>query len=197
MSSAHSVTHWLGELKSNNPDAAQRLWELYFHRLMALARKRLRGARRRAADEQDVALSALDSFFRGVKRGRFPELDDRDNLWRILAIITERKAHDLITKEKRKKRGGGNERGESVFDDGKGLGEFVGKDPSPDVVVEMAEQCRRLLDMLGDDVLKRVALLSLEGWTNAEIADKIDRDEKTVERKLRMIRKVWKTENAQ
>ena len=62
---------------SGDRDGAQALWNVYFQRLVALARVRLRGTPRRAADEEDVALSAFDSFFRGVERGRFPQLGDR------------------------------------------------------------------------------------------------------------------------
>jgi hypothetical protein len=44
-------------------------------------------ARRRAADEEDVVQDAFHSFFRGVSAGRFPQLNDRDNLWRLLVAI--------------------------------------------------------------------------------------------------------------
>jgi hypothetical protein len=55
----------------------------------------LRATSRRVADEEDVALSAFDSFCAGAERGRFPDLKDRDNLWALLVTITARKAADL------------------------------------------------------------------------------------------------------
>src|SRR5262245_27439563 len=67
MSSAGSVSHWIGLLKTGDPIAAQKLWEGYFERLVRLARSRLRDLPRRAADEEDVALSAFDSFCRGAE----------------------------------------------------------------------------------------------------------------------------------
>ena len=96
-----SVTRWLHELVAGDQAAAQELWNRYFQRLVGLARSKLRGAPRRAADEEDVALSAFDSFCRGAEQGRFPRLDDRDNLWRLLVVITERKACDLVQHEGR------------------------------------------------------------------------------------------------
>jgi DNA-directed RNA polymerase specialized sigma24 family protein len=195
MSSTRSVTYWLEELKSNNPQAAQELWERYFHRLMGLARKHLRGSRRRAIDEEDVALCALDGFFRGVSRKRFPQLKDRNDLWKILVAITERKAFGVVQKEHRLKHGSGKVRGESLFGSGDGLGGFADHEPSPQFVVQFADLCDRLLRRLTKESLKRVALLKLEGWTNAEIAGKIARDEKTVERKLRLIRLAWDIED--
>ena len=55
-SSSGSVTHWIGLLEAGDPAAAQKLWQAYFQRLVGLARKKLRGTPRRAADEEDVAL---------------------------------------------------------------------------------------------------------------------------------------------
>jgi hypothetical protein len=80
MSSGGSVTHWIGLLKAGDQQAAQPLWERYFQQLVALARQRLRNMPRRATDEEDVALSAFDSFCRDACRGRFPQLGDRDDL---------------------------------------------------------------------------------------------------------------------
>src|SRR4051794_24633865 len=74
MSSTGSVTHWLDHLQAGDPTAAEKLWDSYFQRLVALARARLQGVPRSAADEEDVALSAFDSFCRGAQRGRFPQL---------------------------------------------------------------------------------------------------------------------------
>src|ERR1700676_382215 len=115
MSMPGSVTHWVGQLKAGERDAAQQLWEAYFRRLVGLARKKLQGAKVRTADEEDVALSAFDSFCRGAEHGRFPQLGDRNDLWRLLVVITGRKAIDLIQKEGRQKRGGGALLGESAL----------------------------------------------------------------------------------
>jgi hypothetical protein len=102
-----SITKCLVLLKQGDSDAAQRIWQRYFHRLVGLARARLRAAQRRVADEEDVALSALDSFFRRAARGEFPRLDDRDDLWQLLSVLTVRKAANLGRHERRQSRGGG------------------------------------------------------------------------------------------
>src|ERR1051326_5991770 len=90
-----SITAWIGQLKAGRKDAAQPVWERYFQRLAGLACKKL-GSSRRATDEEDVALSAIHSFFLGAKKGRFPQLEDRDDLWKLLVTITERKALDQL-----------------------------------------------------------------------------------------------------
>ena len=69
-SPAGSVTLWLGQLKAGDPAAARRLWESYFSRLVAVARRQLRSVPRAAKDEEDVALSAFDSFCRAAGEGQ-------------------------------------------------------------------------------------------------------------------------------
>jgi DNA-directed RNA polymerase specialized sigma24 family protein len=196
-----SVTRWLHELQAGDQAAAQELWNRYFHRLVGLARSKLRGAPRRAADEEDVALSAFDSFCRGAEQGRFPRLDDRDNLWRLLVVITERKACDLLQHEHRQKRGGGEVRGESGLADtvdfpeqGGGLEQIASQEPTPEMAAQLADECRRLLELLGDATLRSVAVWKMEGYTNAEIADKLGCVPVTVERKLHLIRDLWSGE---
>jgi DNA-directed RNA polymerase specialized sigma24 family protein len=196
MSAPNSVNNWLAQLKTGDQAAAQPLWQRYFRRMEALARKRLRGARRREADEEDVALSAFHSFCRGAEQGRFPLLADRDNLWRLLVVITARKALDLLERQRRLKRGGGRLRGESAFLDPAGSGQdgieqVVGDEPSPDFVAQVAEECQRLLDKLSDDELRSIAVWKLECDTNQEIAAKLGCSLARVERRLRVIRKLW------
>jgi hypothetical protein len=79
-----SVTQWMNELAQGDELAAERLWQRYHEQLVRLAGKRLGGARRRAADEEDVMLSAFNSFCQGLAAGRFPWLSDRHDLWKLL-----------------------------------------------------------------------------------------------------------------
>ena len=105
---AGSITRWIHELKVGDDEAARRLWDRYFDRLVALARAELKARRREAVeDEEDAALNAFDSFCRGVARGRFEQLADRDDLWRLLALMTVRKARDQLQRQSARKRGGG------------------------------------------------------------------------------------------
>src|SRR6516165_5880845 len=106
MDTGAAVTAWLRRLNDGDAAGVQPLWEHYFERLVRLARKKLAGVPRRIADEEDVALSAFDSFCAGVKRGRFPRLDGRNNLWAILITITQQKAGKLVQYQNRRKRKG-------------------------------------------------------------------------------------------
>src|SRR5436309_9288116 len=202
MSADGSVSRWVTALKGGDVAAAQPLWQRYHRRLVGLAREKLRTARRRAADEEDVVQSAFHSFFRGVAGGRFPQLDDRDNLWQLLVVITPRKALDQLAHEHSKRRGGGTVEGESRISlggpewDEAALEQIVGEEPTPEFAAQVAEQYQRLLDLLGDDTLRRVAVWKMEGLTNDEIAGQLDCSRRTVARKLETIRIIWSREPA-
>jgi DNA-directed RNA polymerase specialized sigma24 family protein len=198
MPAPRSDTSLLRLLKAGRtPSAAQELWERYFHRLVGLARKKLRDLPRRAADEEDVALSAFDSFFRGAAAGRFPRLDDRNDLWQILVLLAERKAINQRRREQADKRGGGKVRGESVWialDSSSpvaGLDQADGAEPPPEMVALFTDECRRLFAALADPELRVVALLRMEGFTTEEIGRSLERAPRSIERKLHAIRKVW------
>src|SRR5262249_21963864 len=164
----------------------QPLWERYFRQLVSLARARLRGMPRAAADEEDVALSAFDSFCRGAESGRFPRLDDRDDLWQLLVLIATRKACDLAEHEGRQRRDW--RRTEPV--DGEHPEPFSAG-PDPALAAEVAEQLGRLLGLLPDEGMRSIAVRKLEGHSNEEIAALVGCSLATVERRLSLIRKYW------
>jgi DNA-directed RNA polymerase specialized sigma24 family protein len=194
MATKGSVTGWLGQAQAGDVEAAQPLWQRYFGRLVGLAHVKLQGAPRGLADEEDVALSAFDSFYRGVEHGRFPHLNDRDNLWSLLVVITARKAAKLKRDQSRQKRAGPGQGATSLPGDEPELDEVIGREPSPDFAAQVAEECRRLLDALGDEEMRTIALCKMEGYTNGEIAKQLDCAPRTVERKLRLIRGRWEKE---
>jgi DNA-directed RNA polymerase specialized sigma24 family protein len=193
MDSQGDISRFVAELKAGQRDAARPLWQRYYHRLLGLARARLGGLPRRVADEEDVALSAFHSFCQGVERGRFPRLEDRDDLWQVLGMLTARKAANLRKHQHRLKRGGGQVRGDSALlgcDNEGGLDGLAGDGSPPDVACAMAEECQRLLDCLPDEV-RQVALGKLEGYTNPELAERLGCALATVGRKLERIRDIW------
>jgi DNA-directed RNA polymerase specialized sigma24 family protein len=191
-----SVTRWIEPLRAADSAAAREFWRRYFESLVRLARRRLGAGRRGAADEEDVALSALNSFFAGAAAGRYPHLENRDDLWRVLVTITARKAYDQAHRERRQKRGGGRVAAESELGgpgaEGGGLDGLSSPEPTPEFVALLADECRHRLDALRDATLRRVALLKMEGYTDAEVAARLDCGLRTVTRKLELIRKAWR-----
>jgi DNA-directed RNA polymerase specialized sigma24 family protein len=193
-----SVTRWIAEMKDGQTVAVQPLWGRYFARMVELARVRLRSSRHKDAgsDEEDVALSAFDSLCAGLARGRFPNLADRDDLWRLLVVITTRKVQAQVRRQLRQKRGGGHVRpasdlaGSASDSDDDVLAQAVGAEPTPEFAAMVAEEYRRLLDRLDDDVLRKVAILRMEGYTSDEIGSQLGCARRTVARQLALIRRI-------
>jgi DNA-directed RNA polymerase specialized sigma24 family protein len=160
-----------------------------------LAQARLRTAPRVAEDEEDAALSAFDSFCTAVALGRFPRLDDRDDLWRILVTLTRRKAINQFQRGRWQKRDAARVASAAALDgaasDRAFLDSLAGPEPSPDFAALVADEWRHRLESLRDDSLRRVALLRLEGFHNDEIAERLGCGRRTVARKLELIRRRW------
>jgi DNA-directed RNA polymerase specialized sigma24 family protein len=192
MVSEGSVSCWLTQLKDGDAEAARQIWDRYFRRLVGLARRKLRGTPCRAANEEDVALSAFASFCRGVERDRFPHLHDRENLWHLLVVITARKSAHQLRREQQQKRGGGLP--QPCRADLPDPAQLLSREPTPEFAAEVAEECRRLLHRLDDPGLETVALWKMEGYTNEEIAAHFRCAPRTIERKLRLIRALWMEE---
>jgi DNA-directed RNA polymerase specialized sigma24 family protein len=193
-----SVTTWLGRLKDGDSQAGDALWQRYLKRLIGLARHKLADAPRRAADEEDVVQSAFNGFLRGVEQQRFPQLENRDDLWQVLVMLTERKAIGQKRYGGAAKRGEGRVRGESAFGQVGGeqsrqadINHVAGPEPAPDFAVEFADYLGHLFGRLQDEQLREVALAKLEGYTNREIAAQLDLSLRAVERKLHLIRRTW------
>ncbi len=185
------VTEWLRRLEAGHDLAAQRLWDVFFERLVRVAQDRMRTNDRRVADAEDVALSAFASFCRGVENQRFPELTDRQGLWRLLVSITIHKLLHLQRDQNRLKRGGNFRALESFADaDRSAVDELISREPTPEFAAEVAEQYDRWMRALDSEELTRLATWKLEGFTNDEIAAKCERTTRTVERKLNLIRKI-------
>ena len=188
------VSQWLLHLADGNSDAAQHIWNDYFGKLVQLARRKLGGIPSRDSDEEDVALSAMNSFYQGMAAHQFDNIHNRDDLWKLLVTITVRKAAARRRSYFAQKRGGGKVRGESVFgfrEDDDGISCILGTEPTPELAASVADNCQQLLDQLQDDTLRQVALWRLEGYGISEIAEKLGCVRRTVERKLERIREIW------
>jgi len=190
-----SVSLWLERFKDGDTAAVQPLWNAYFSKMVTLARAKLGTTPRGVRDEEDVVNSAFFSFCEGVKEGRFPRLDSRDDLWAVLFTIVASKAAQYTRSEMRQKRGagklmqasatGGKESSFDLF------ANLQSAEPTALDAAMMIEDLGKLLEKLRDGNLQQIAIWKMEGYTNQEIANMINKSEPTVERKLRIIRETW------
>jgi DNA-directed RNA polymerase specialized sigma24 family protein len=195
-----SVSRLLGGLREGDEEAVQQLWQRYFPLLVRLAQSRLSPHVCGARDAEDVALEAFAALCERVcprapaRDGElasgtqsalsFPQLHNRTHLWKLLACLTARRAFDLARKEDRRRRVVGDEAALGV----EGFEPFVGREPPPEFTSAVAD----LLECLPSDELRNLALAKMEGCTNAEAARRLGRSVSTVERKLQVIRILWR-----
>ena len=182
-----SVSRLLGGLRDGDEEAVRQLWQRYFQPLVRLARNRLSATACAARDAEDVALEAFWALCERVAnedKVRFPELHNRTHLWKLLACFTARQAFDLARKEGRRRRLVGDE---GALGEG-GFEPFAGREPPPEFTAAVAD----LLECLPTDELRRLAVARMEGRTNEEIARDLGRSLSTIERKLQVIRVLWR-----
>ena len=192
MSYSGTVTQWIDHLKQGNSGGAEHLWQTYFQKVCAFARNRLPEYKKREFDEEDVAISAIDTLYRGIRGGRYPRLNDRSNLWSLLVVITARKVSHRLRDRNVQKRGGKFAKvSNSDHPDFDVVKSIIGKEPTPDFACEVAEQAERLLQMIPQDTTRHVAEMKMAGFTNDDIANDLDCGLRTVERKLALIRRIW------
>ena len=137
-----------------------------------------------------MAPERLRQLLPGAAAGRFPRLDDRDDLWRLLVTITARKATDYVRSESRQRRGGGRVVGEAALDAAARRGAAAGWTRSsagsrpPSSPPRWPTSAAACSTACGDDELRTIALLRMEGYSNEEIAERLGCGLRTVERKL-------------
>jgi RNA polymerase sigma factor (sigma-70 family) len=195
MTPTPSITTWLAQLKAGDPAAAQALWERYFAQLVDLARQHLARHVRRAADEDDVALSAFAGFCAGASTGRFPRLNDRHDLWRLLLTLTIRHARKLARNETAQRRDAGRVvAAADLFDlpDGD-LDRMAGDAPDPALAAEVGDELRHLLAHLPNSQLRTLATELLAGYTAPEISRRLGCSLRTVERRWQRVRQFWQS----
>ena len=189
MSETNNISHWIDQIKDGDSVAANRIWQHYFDRLVQAVRRRISGQNRAVSDEEDIVLSVFDSFYAAAENGRFPDLSDRDDLWRLLLRMSARKVIDKRRHDMRQRRGGNvqvrslNEGGED-----EAIIEAIGDEPSPEMVLMMQESVEQFFSNLGVGHLRDLAGARLEGYSNAELALRFECSERTIERRLHLIR---------
>lgn len=183
-----SVMDLWQRMQDGDDSAIPLLWNRYFPRMVALARQSIAAQARSRTDPEDAAQSAFFSFWELSRERLETSLQDRNQLWKLLARITVRKVIKSLRRDMAEKRGSGRTIGEAGFaDDEMRLDQMAlaaSSDPEVDVIVD------ELIDGLEED-LRPFVLMRLMGYRNAEIAEVLECTERTVERKLGAVRMVW------
>ncbi|MGD9635801.1 MAG: ECF-type sigma factor [Pirellulales bacterium] len=187
-SSAGSITQLIPELRERGQLAIEQLWRRYVARIEGVARPIVAGLEPGAGDEQDIAQSAFFAFCEAAANGQAPQLENRNELWSLLATIARRKATDRVRHALRERRGGGLRREACA------TLEISDEGPSVSQVAALEEVLQGLFEKLrnhDDSRLESIALMRLEGATVEEIALRHDCTPRTIQRKLHILERLW------
>lgn len=190
MDDASSVSDWIERFRENgNEIAALKLWDRINPRVRELSRRWIRKIGLPVSfDEDDVTVSVFATFCDRLRSGQLPELNDRDGLWRLLILMTARKANDYAKMALAQKRTNGVKKPDVGLD---AISELRDTQLEPSIEVMMEEQCQAMLKALGDPVLESVVLLKLEGYSNVEIAERLKYSRRTIQRMLELVKDIW------
>ncbi|MEM7476401.1 MAG: ECF-type sigma factor [Planctomycetota bacterium] len=187
-----SVSRLIARLRRQDDAAAVQIWKRYHHRLEGLAKIKLRNSSKTVLDEEDVVIRAFATFLRRTYEGGYESMRDRDDLWKLLATITQSfasKQNRYLLRSKRCVEGFSGPKN-SVEDI---LRRMASKEPSPEFIADMSETLESLFQRLNDRKLCEIALLRLQGCTNEDIAQQQDCSVRTIERRVAIIRRNWST----
>ena len=167
----------LRRLAAGQPLAAEALFRRYADRIRALARARLPDHLTPRADPDDVVQSVFRVFFESARKGLY-QVPDGQTLWNLLGMVTVNKVRALHAHH-------GAARRDARLTVAWGPDTTDPADPAETDLLEVA--VRDVLEQLPG--AERAAVeLRLEGYEVAEIADRVGRSKRAVERSLQKAR---------
>jgi RNA polymerase sigma-70 factor (ECF subfamily) len=172
---------WLQE----SDEAARYLFENYGERLMALARRRISPRLASRVDPEDILQSVFRTFFGRLKDGRF-QIDNPDDLLKLLVRITIHKTLRQIAFHRAAKRDPQQEAAQSDQAQDQLLG-VHGREPDPEVAITFVDQLDHLLGKLGPQE-RQILEMRLQGYSNDEIAEKLNIYDRKIRRVFERIR---------
>jgi RNA polymerase sigma-70 factor (ECF subfamily) len=188
MAATPSFNALMARLRAGDDDAAAELLQRFATRLIALAQARLDKQIRRKVDPEDVLQSVFRSFFVRHADREF-DLRDWGGLWALLVTLTLRKCGHQVRDLRRARQDVRREvaaaRGES---DSNASWEALAHEPTPAEAAMLAEAVEQLLLAMGERD-RPILELRLQGYTVAEISERVGRTEYSVEAVLKKARK--------
>ena len=181
---------WIEAVRQGDESAAAEFWTNYALPLMRLAERNLQQNIRRRVDPEDIVQSAFRTVLRRMQAGDF-SIENDDQLWRLLCAITLNKSRRQVRRHRQLKR---NLDREVVFEEDQHLRDAAG--PTPDEAAVLVDIVEHMLATAHDEEERSVLLHKLNNLSNLEVADQLQRSERTVRRILQRVCKRMESELA-
>lgn len=190
MQDSSSISEWIVGLRDSGDEiAALKLWERINPRVRELSHRWIQRIGMPVSfDEDDISISVFATFCDRLQSKLLPDLHDREGLWRLLILMTARKVNDYAKMARAKKRMSATDNPDVALDN---ISELRDTAIEPSLEIMMQEQCQKMLKNLGDPVLESVVLLKMEGYSNTEIAERLQYSRRTIQRMLLLVKDIW------
>jgi len=182
MADAHDDLSCFEMFRTGDEAAAKELFDRYVDKVMKLARRHLSRPIAGRVDPEDIAQSVFRTFFHRARNGQF-QIDEADDLCKLLARITVHKTFRQIAFHKRAKRDTGVESGEPQ----EMILNRLTNGPSPQEAAAFVDQLELFFSKI-QPVEKQILELRMEGYNNLEIAAKLNISDRKIRRLMERIR---------
>jgi hypothetical protein len=210
-SSDQPVADWLWSLKaysrscSYSQCAARAAYQDFLDRLIGLARARLACYGRSTPGERSETYDGSRRLLEGIRMDRLVSVDDEQDLWLILMVQADRAMVERA-----------RQRDASHDETGGGAGQYhlhwqadatgskiVGPEPTLTFAAQILEEIESSLNRLDEASqptgqvdaghLKTIAVMRLQRYTNREIAHALGCVERTVDRRIAIVKRIWES----
>lgn len=185
-----SISRWLHCLKAGDKTATDLLWHRFYPKLVRVANKKLVRNPDPAVGGEDIAQSSLRNVCQGVLDGRYPQLDNRDDFWKLLFVSMANRVCSHFRKCSSQKRYAMLRDSSEAIDD-----ELMSQLNSQEAQAELADLIEYLLGKLDlqdpSGELRQIALLYLDEHSASSIAKTLQRRKTNVLHKIQWIRAIW------
>jgi RNA polymerase sigma-70 factor (ECF subfamily) len=171
--------------RAGDEDAARQLFDRYVAQLVALARRRIGQRIASRVDAEDIVQSVFRTFFHRFREGQF-HIDDPDDLCKLLARITIHKTLRQIAFHRRAKRDATLEAGQGDGDKDH-LMAVLSREPTPEETSAFLDQMEHFLELLRPED-RRILEMRMEGYSNVEIARRLNITDRKIRRLMERIR---------
>jgi RNA polymerase sigma-70 factor (ECF subfamily) len=171
--------------RAGDQEAARQLFDRYVTQLVALARRRISQRLASRVDAEDIVQSVFRTFFHRAREGQF-QIEDPDDLCKLLARITVHKTLRQVAYHKRAKR-------DACMEAGQGDGEsdhlmaVLASEPTPEETTALLDQMEHFLSKLRPED-RRILEMRMEGYSNVEIASHLGITDRKIRRLMERVR---------
>ncbi len=180
MSLEETFPQLLNRVRQGDDDAAAVIFRRFVDQLAAHADRHLSPAVRRRTGAEDVVQSVYRTFFRRVRQGEF-QLEHWGSLWGLLTRITVRKCAHASRGKNRPREAALTPAANGSACEPPSDWEALARDPSPAEAAAFNDVLDSLLNPLRESH-REIVKLTLEGYTQPEIGQKLGCSERTVRR---------------